>query len=143
MKRWTAFLAALTFGLAGCSSSNVVSVTGTVTLDGAALPGAVVTFRPADQKTTGLGGSGTTDANGKFVVTGARGEKGLAPGEYAVIISKRLRPDGSAPDPNVPPMESDAVEKLPPRYSDQQQTVLRATVAKDKAAHEFPLVTKK
>jgi hypothetical protein len=144
MKRYVAFLAVLALGPAGCSPSNAVVVRGTVTLDGRALPGAVVTFRPTDQTTPGLGGSSTTDAEGKYTIgTGARGDKGLAPGEYAVIVSKRLRPDGSPPEANVPPMESDAVEKLPPRYSEEKQTTLHATVSKEQATHDFRLVTKK
>jgi hypothetical protein len=144
MKRYVAFLAVLAFAAAGCSPSNAVVVRGTVTLDGRALPGAVVTFRPADQTTPGLGGSSTTDAEGKYTIgTGARGEKGLAPGEYVVIVSKRLRPDGSPPDDKIPPMESDAVEKLPPRYSDEKQSTLHVTVSKEKATHDLRLVTKK
>lgn len=135
-------LAALLAVAAGCSSSDSVPVGGTVKLDGEPLAGAVVTFAPADAATTGLGGSGTTDAAGKYAIAGARGEKGLAPGEYVVGVSYRRRPDGTAPDPNVPPMESDAVEKLP-QYSDARQSKLKATVAKDKATHDFPLTKKK
>jgi hypothetical protein len=131
-------LAAL-LAVAGCSSSGEVAVSGTVKLGGEALEGAEVTFHPADQKTPGLGGHGRTDASGRYTITGKRGEKGLAPGEYVVTVSWRRNPDGSAPDPNVPPIDSKAVEKLPPHYTDREKSKLRATVSKDHPVHDFEL----
>jgi hypothetical protein len=61
------------------------------------------------------------------------------PGEYKVLVSRRLRRDGSAPDPNVPPSESGAVEALPTVYQDRNATPLRASVSKDARAHNFAL----
>jgi hypothetical protein len=143
MNRQLGWVAIFGLGLAGCGGSTGVPVTGLVTLDGKALPGALVSFRPTGQKTEGLGGSGMTGADGKYVIQEARGGKGIASGDYTVVISRRLRPDGSAPPLDVPPMESDARETLPAKYSDPKQSTLRATVSKDKAVHDFPLVTKK
>jgi hypothetical protein len=144
MSRWLlGSLAALCVGFAGCNGGSQVPVSGTVTLDEAPLAHAMVTFRPSSQKTEGLGGSGETGPDGKYVIVGARGEKGLAPGDYVVIISLRLRPDGSPADPNVPPMDSDAREKLPPQYSDPGASTLKATVSSDQAVHNFPLQLKK
>src|SRR5437879_4035780 len=131
MRRLIGWLpAVLCLGLAGCPSADQVPVTGTVTLDGAPLTHPVVTFRPPDPQTPGLGGSAETDKDGKYAIVGARGEKGLPAGEYTVVISRRLRPDGSPADPNVPPIESDAHETLPEKYSDLKATTLRATVSK-------------
>src|SRR5262249_49904716 len=105
-KRMLGGLLVLCLGLAGCGGDEI-RVTGTVKqTDGTPLSGALVTFYPASQTTPGLGGSGQTGAGGQYVITGNRGEKGLAPGEYTITISRRLRPDGSPPDPNVPPIES-------------------------------------
>ena len=53
--------AVLLAALAGCGAPSAAPVTGTVTLDGKALSGAAVMFRP-EGATEGLGGSGTTDA---------------------------------------------------------------------------------
>jgi hypothetical protein len=125
--------------LTGCGGASSVTVTGTVTLDSTALSGAEVSFKPASKETTGLGGSGTTNAEGKFTLTDARGGSGLAPGDYKVVISRRLRPDGTAPPADVPPMESDAKETLPPTYSDLTRTILTVKVAADKTVHDFPL----
>src|SRR5262249_21470090 len=124
---------------AGCGgSSGGVAVTGTVTLDGKPLPGALVTFRP-EGATGGLGGSGRTGPDGKYVIMPARGGKGILPGEYRVTVSRQRRPDGSAPDPGAPPIESDARETLPAKYSDPDATGLRATVSGDAKAHDFAL----
>jgi hypothetical protein len=125
-------------GVLGCGSSEAVVVTGTVTLDGAALPGAVVTFYP-EGETRGLGGSGTTGPDGTYTLTSARGGKAVLPGAYRVVVSRFLNPDGSAPDPKVPQAEGNARETLPRRYSDRDATALRATVSKDEAVHHFAL----
>jgi hypothetical protein len=142
MRLWLGSVAILTLGLVGCGSGTGIAVTGTVTLDGEVLPGALVTFRPADQKTEGLGGAGTTGPDGKYTLRDARSGGGLAPGQYKVSISRRLRPDGSVPPPDVPPIESDARETLPPRYSDPQQSSLRANVSKEQTSYDFPLKQK-
>ena len=132
---WAGLLLA---GAAGCGgSSDRVAVTGTVTLDGDPLPGAVVTFHP-DGATAGQGGSGRTGPDGTYTLTSAGGA-GVPPGAYKVVISRPLRPDGSPPDPGRPPIESDARETLPAVYSSLDATTLTATVSKDTAVHDFPL----
>lgn len=135
MRRWLVVVAFI----AGCSGSSARTVTGTVTLDGVALSGAIVTFKPATEATPGLGGTGTTNAEGQYTLTDARGGAGLAPGDYTVVISRRLRPDGTVLPPDVPPMEADAKESLPLTYSDLSKSTLRAKVSADKLVHDFPL----
>jgi hypothetical protein len=125
-------------GLIGCGSSGRVAVTGKVTLDGEALPNAVVTFYP-EGETGGLGGHATTGPDGTYALTSKRGDKGILPGEYKVTVSRRLRPDGSAPGPNVRAIESDASERLPDVYHNRDRSVLHATVSKDANVHDFPL----
>jgi hypothetical protein len=130
---------ALLAGAVGCGGpSDGLAVTGTVTLDGRPLPDAVVTFYP-EGATGGLGGSGTTGPDGTYALTSARGGTGIAAGEYKVIVSRPLRPDGSPPDPHTPPIESDARETLPPIYSDRDASELKATVSKDAKVHDFAL----
>jgi len=79
------------FGLAvtGCSSGpSSVPVSGTVTLDGQALPGAVVEFVSADPKAK-IGGETTqTDAQGNFSIVPDKRKRGLLPGKFAVKVSK-------------------------------------------------------
>jgi hypothetical protein len=125
----------------GCGhSSDRIAVTGAVTLDGKALPDAVVTFLPQGA-TGGLGGSGKTGPDGRYAMTSAQGGTGILPGEYTVVVSRLLRPDGSPPQPDRPPIESDARETLPAVYSNRDLSTLKATVSKDAPVHDFALRT--
>ncbi len=124
--------------LSGCGSTTGLPVTGTVTLDDQPLPNALIFFYP-EGRTAGLGGSGRTGPDGKYELIPAQGRKGIAPGDYKVVISRPLRRDGSPADPNVPPIESDARETLPAIYSDRELSKLSAKVSKEKAVHDFTL----
>jgi len=129
----------LAVGLSGCGdSTEMVPVSGTVTTEEGPLPGAAVTFYPTGDTGSVLG-NGTTGQDGKYTITPSRGKNGLQPGEYIVIVSRRLRPDGSPPDPKVPPMESDARETLPNNYTSRESTPLRAKVSKESPTHDFAL----
>jgi len=109
-------------------------VTGVVKLNGLPVSGAVVSFHP-DGETTGLGGFGRTDSDGRYILKPRRSK--INPGEYRVVVSIRLNPDGSTPDPDVPPIDSDAIESLPAIYSDLEQTTLRAKIGEN-GTGEFP-----
>jgi hypothetical protein len=135
---WRLVLVWVLWAALGCGASSDVAVTGTVTLDGQPLTNALVTFYP-EGKTPGLGGNGRTGADGKYTLTPNRKGQGLAPGEYRVVISRRLNPDGSVADPNVPPIESKARETLPPIYSQRESSKLKANVSKDQTVYDFPL----
>lgn len=130
-------LAAALFSLAGCGgdSDGLVPTKGTVTVDGAPATQTTVAFIPIET-TGGNGGTALTDSSGQFEILTPQGKKGLLPGKYKVTISRRLNPDGSLPDVNVPPMESSATESLPARFTERDRTELRATVEPGKT-HEF------
>jgi len=68
-----------------------------------------------------------------------RVEKGVVPGEYKVVVSKALMPDGSEPDPNVAPMNSPARETLPAVYSNPGVTTLNARVSRENRTFTFAL----
>lgn len=128
----TAILLVLLFA-SGCSgdSAGEVPVTGTVTLDERPLVGAAVMFRPTGT-TPGNGGSALTAEEGLFTLSGPQGQKGIAPGEYKVTVSLRLKRDGTPLPPDTPPIEADATESLPPKYSDPERTELLVTVEANK-----------
>jgi hypothetical protein len=134
---WVVLLGGLLAAGCGGGSADETPVAGTVTLDDNPLAGAAVTFRPTGA-TKGNGGTALTGPDGKYALTGPQGQKGIAPGTYKVTVSRRLRKDGTPPPPDVPPMESDAIESLPPRYSDPERTELTATVDGNKP-HDFTL----
>ena len=145
MQRYLAPLL-LPFGLilAGCigsdpSAPKLVPVTGAVTLDGKPLAGAEVGFVPTGD-TKGFGSVGKTDGEGKYKLTSARGGEGAVAGNYKVVISRRLMPDGSAPPSgDKAPMESAARESLPTKYSMKGQTTLTATVPDGGGPVDFAL----
>jgi len=78
----------------GCANDpyGTAKVSGTVTMDGAPIEGVNVSFVPTGSE--GREGYGTTDTQGKFVLTvpGAEVGSGAIPGEYHVTFSKMSDP---------------------------------------------------
>lgn len=135
--------------LAGCDSSTadlpeLVPVTGVVTLDGAPAAGVNVTFIPVGS-TAGGASYGATDAGGKYELKSNDGRLGAAVGEFKVVCSKWIMPDGSdyVGVPGGPsPMEAGAKEKLSPKFSDENATTLKATVPAGGGTINFDLTEK-
>jgi len=74
----------------GCSNSSrppTYPVTGTVTLHGKPVAGAVITFVPTG--TDGEAASAITDSEGKYALTTWQAGDGARPGEYRVKVSKQ------------------------------------------------------
>ena len=130
--------------LLGCSGGPALyPVTGTVTLEGKTQEGAIVRFYPQGN-TPGNGGIGITDDAGKFEILAEPSKnKGLPAGSYQIVISRMRRADGSKPDPNTPPIESDASEKIPAPYSSKRDSTLTATIGTEATVVDFPLPIKK
>jgi hypothetical protein len=129
--------------LAGCSQSNappLIPVTGRVTLDNQSLAGAEISFIPTGT-TAGAGSRGRTDPEGTYKLFALRGGVGAVAGEYKVVISRRVLPDGSPLPANseVPPIESNAREQLPPEYSDPARTKLHTVVKAGNEPIDFSL----
>src|SRR5687767_4524628 len=82
----------LVFGtLCGCDSKpyGLAPVSGIVTLDGAPVPGAQVSFQPqggGSQENPGPGSTGLCDSSGRYELTTIRQEPGAVPGPHAVRI---------------------------------------------------------
>src|ERR1043166_1345186 len=85
--------ATLLFIVVGCSQSDTVAVTGTLTLNGAAAADAEVMFNPTKG---GRFASGHTDASGHFAIETAKPGDGAIPGEYVVTLGEYY-PPGTAP----------------------------------------------
>lgn len=132
--------------------SGIVAVTGTVTLDGEPVSGAIVTFVPVQISGGGGAGvgaaSGMTDSTGKYSLIGYEGRaNGTMPGSYRVKISRLTRADGSIviPGPDDSPMQllvSGAKEQLPEKYSSDIRTTLVATVDPKGSPVDFKLSSK-
>ena len=121
---------------AGCGRSDgLVPVDGTVKLDGAAISGALVTFH-AESGVRGNGGSGMTDAAGRFALLSPQLRKGVFPGEYRITVTCRkptpeaerraaeLAAAGLAPALS----DADLKEALPDAYTKPERTTLKRTI---------------
>lgn len=60
-----------------------------------------------------------------------------------MTVSLLLRKDGTPPPPDLPPIESDATERLPAMYSSREASTLKATVSKDTKSYDFDLRKKR
>jgi hypothetical protein len=138
-------------GIVGCGGGpkadlpKLVPVSGTVTLDNKPLSGATVTFVPVGS-TRGRGCYGGTDADGRYELMYDAKHKGAPSGEFAVTCSKFVMPDGSdfPRDSKVSPWESNAKELLPPCYSQDGMSELKATVPPDGGKNlDFKLTSKR
>lgn len=106
---------------AGCGKSDVVPVSGTVTLDGSPLARATVVFEPdSDAKEPGPGSTGVTDENGRFTLQIATTN---APG--AIVGKHRVRITAYEGDTDPPSSDPNAAKSvfrkpiLPPEYNGQ------------------------
>ncbi len=114
---------------------NLVRVRGTVTLEGKALAGAVVTFHPVTKE--GNSAVGATDRFGKFDMKTAGLGNGALIGEYRVTVTKFVSEEKMmGPDEakeytsreGKPPPEPKVSNLVPAQYSNVQSSGLTATV---------------
>ncbi|MCH5372923.1 MAG: carboxypeptidase-like regulatory domain-containing protein [Planctomycetes bacterium] len=110
--------------LAGCGGgSNLSTVTGTVTMDGAPVEAASVAFTPEE----GSQSFGVTDASGHYELYFAGDTKGAVTGKHTVRITT---PSPSEDDPR-------QYVQIPARYN--TETELTATVEKGSNTIDFAL----
>lgn len=107
-------LIALGAAVGGCgpSTPKTYPVTGTVTLDGKAVPGATVTF--ISDVATDKSAATTTDAQGKYAMSTFKQGDGAVPGKYKVIVAKYQKGAEENPYGDNPP---EAVEQTPDAIS--------------------------
>jgi hypothetical protein len=99
----------------GCGGSGLVAVSGKVTLDGKALPNAIVTFQP-DKANPGPISEGKTDANGQYTLKSTTKDvQGAVVGKHKVSISASEGDPGEAAGANPKPR----VERIPAKYNSQ------------------------
>lgn len=143
--------------LTGCGDGvnypDTTKVTGKVTLNGAAVSGATVSFSPEGE---GNAAAGITDAAGTFTLTTFQSGDGAVPGKYRVSIAKMDQaetaslPEVSAENPDAAYLAAEAAgadvagtgkagkkadsqgpkDLLPARYKDPAGSRLNAEVKK-------------
>jgi len=95
---------------------QTVPVSGNVLLGDKPLSDAAVVFTPV-QGTKGTGGFGITDADGKFSASVDPTKPGVAPGTYAVTVTKWAQKDGSPIPAGKTAADVEAVQVIPDAYS--------------------------
>ena len=152
-------LTVLLFAGVGCGSRRTpVPVSGTVTLDGRPVEGAIVTFHPLGDDKESRPATGQTDKTGTFQLK-AGNEDGIRPGEYKVVIIKNVLTDTKLKIPDFPDTPEGRNQRdhflwkqfgddqppyknvLPDRYGDLKTTPLTCKVPGDGPLH-FPLTSK-
>jgi hypothetical protein len=132
----------------GCSGKDpnlpeLLGVNGVVTLDGQPVQDAVVCFHPIGT-TRGTEAFGRTDADGHYELKSRHLGTGTPVGEYRVIVSKFVMPDGSPlpDDKDFDPMTANVRQVLSPQYSNPENSTLKATVPQGGGTIDFPLTSK-
>jgi hypothetical protein len=152
-------LTVLLFAGAGCDGRRApVPVSGTVTLDGKPVEGAIVTFHLVGDDKEGRAVTGRTDETGTFRLTTGN-EPGARPGEYKVVIVKNVLAGPKVKMPDFPDTPEGRNQRehflwkqfgddqlpyrnvLPDRYADLKTTPLTCKVPGDGPVH-FPLTSK-
>lgn len=144
------FLGVGVLSVVGCSSDSgsttgsmprLKPVSGTITMDGKPLEGAVLTFLPVDEK--GSMCVGETDEAGKYKLSFV-GMPGCAPGDYQVMMSYKTGTDGNVVTLGMqsalvlPKVAFNAVERMPKDYA-PGTTVLKAKVPEEGGVIDFDL----
>lgn len=114
-------VAAWGLGCGGGSTEDLVSVSGTITLDEKPLEGATVAFIPAKSKQT-QPSWGFSDAAGKYHLKTAEGYDGICLGEYRIVVSKLTMQDGSPIPKGSQTGGADGLEIVPFPHCDPRQT---------------------
>lgn len=122
---------------ANYASLNLVNATGTITLDGQALAGAVVSF---DDPADGTFSYGLTDASGRYRLQIDSDMRGVKPGGKVVrvsttrkILGLNTKEDGA--DPGTP-AEPNA-ERVPERFNKKSKLLVEVTPGK--TTYDFDL----
>jgi hypothetical protein len=123
----------------GCGDGKPVRVQGKVTLDGAPLDGATVTFMSSGDSMRPA--TGYTDQAGVFHLTSFKKDDGAFPGEYRVLVTKiqsiERPPDANSGEPDAVLKHYQSLRSqerrslLPGRYAGYETTPLRCKVPPD------------
>lgn len=134
-------------GESGPAGQPVYPVTGKITMNGAPLTDAAVSFAPKSGQPTAVG---MTDQNGEFTLTTYQANDGAAAGDYAVVVTKvisastpEVQQEEHSMEPNAPSggehslteSGTKTVLMVPPKYSNANETPLKASVKAGETNH--------
>ena len=124
--------------VSGCGQSGppLGAVTGTVTMDGKPVPGALVTF--ISKEADGSNSYGKTDASGKYKLEFSTDRIGAMLGNHDVVITTKRASADEAPDTGT--VDKTEFVAIPKHYA---RGTLTAEVKSGNNVCDFPLSTKK
>ncbi|MCH9653363.1 MAG: carboxypeptidase regulatory-like domain-containing protein [Planctomycetes bacterium] len=147
MLQYRILLGCFVICLVGCGGGSteptleVFPVNGTVTVDGEALQSVTVFFDP-QEGTKGTGGGGVTDASGNFTILYRDDRQGVPQGNYKVLFSRLVQPDGSPIPQDATAADVGAVNSLPAKYNDPANTPVSAVIKATNEPFKFELKSK-
>lgn len=125
---------------------SLVSVTGTVTVDGKPLDAVEVYFWPSGRQDKSdrqyRTATAITDANGRFVLKGFSGESGIAQGNYKVTFSRLVARGRPVAGDTRKSTRDGAKQSIPTRYLEPGQTPIDATVSSSQRDFAFEVPSK-
>jgi hypothetical protein len=127
----------------GCGGSRFASVSGKVTMDGKALPNAIVTFSPekkAGSIDAGPSSTGKTNDNGEYTLVAATGQSGAQVGKHVVTVSV-LNVQAGEGDARPPRGGWPLAQKVPEKYNEKSELRYDVPVGGTTTA-DFTLSTK-
>jgi hypothetical protein len=139
--------AMLTLVTVGCGKPPMMSVSGTVKLDGKAVPNCKVGFFPDAEMFNpdrhGFG-FGVTDSEGRFEIQHPQGDKGIWAGKYKVTFVAWVTKAGkSVPADSKPSEVEGGVKNLFPGFFEEpSRTTERATVKNGENIFDFNIASK-
>lgn len=117
------------------NSLNLIKASGTITLDGAPLEGAVVSFDDAEDGTFSYG---LTNANGQFQLRLDSQMMGVKPGTKIIRISTTRKVLGLNSSEEADPAEKSAEpEKVPAKFNKKSKLFVEVTA--DQTSYDFDL----
>jgi hypothetical protein len=140
-------LAALFAATTGCGKPPMMSVSGSVTLDGKKVPNCKVGFFPDTESFNpdrhGFG-FGITDKEGRFEIQHPRGDKGIWAGKYKVTFVAWVDASGNPVPASVKPSEVDGGVKnlFPDLFEEPSRTTENAVVKSGENIFTFSISSK-
>jgi hypothetical protein len=111
---------------------RLYEVTGTVTIDGKPADNVMVYFWPGDMTKKNFAfrhGAAMSDSQGRFSLKAGAGAEGLAGGDYRVTFSRLVTRGRPVTGVSKKQTRESAVETIPVRFREIEQTPVTATVS--------------
>ncbi len=145
--RYTSLVIVFAFITSGCGKPPMMTVTGSVKLDGKAVPSCKVGFFPDTEEFNpdrhGFGAA-ITDSAGNFEIAHPQGEKGIWAGKYKVTFESWVTKAGKPVPADSKPSEVEGGVKnlFPDKFAEPSRTTEKVVVKSGKNVFDFSISSK-